>query len=165
MFARGPLPSPIGRLTLVASDHALVELHFPDRPVPDAVDTPVDDHPILAWAARELTEYFAGDRQRFTVPVAGDGTPFQRQVWTALQAIQFAETCGYGELARAIGRPSAARAVGAANGANPIPILVPCHRVVGATGALVGFAGGLPIKRWLLAHEATIGARQRRLAL
>ena len=166
MLASTILPSPIGSLTLVASPDALVAIHFPDRgATAGAIATAPRGHAILAQAARELDAYFAGAQQRFTVPLAPGGTPFQQQVWTALVAIPFAETRGYGELATTIGRPTASRAVGAANGANPIPIIVPCHRVIGASGALTGFGGGLPTKRWLLAHEATHGARQGTLRL
>jgi methylated-DNA-[protein]-cysteine S-methyltransferase len=153
MIAARLVPSPIGPLTLVASDEALIGLYFPDRgpPVP-AADDP--RHPILAQAARELAAYFAGTLRAFTVPLAPEGTPFQQLAWRALRDIPYAETRTYGEQAARIGRPTASRAVGAANGANPISIIVPCHRVIGASGALTGFGGGLPTKQWLLAHEA-----------
>ena len=102
---------------------------------------------------RQLTEYFAGERKRFDLPLAMTGSPFQHQVWSALVDIPFGESLSYGELARRLGRPRAARAVGQANGANPIPIVVPCHRVIAGDGGMGGFSGGLSTKRWLLRHE------------
>lgn len=109
---------------------------------------------MLVRAAAQLAEYFAGERAEFDIPLAPRGTGFQRLVWAALEQIPFGETRSYGELAAGLGRPSASRAVGAANGKNPISILVPCHRVIAGSGALTGYAGGLAAKRWLLAHEA-----------
>jgi methylated-DNA-[protein]-cysteine S-methyltransferase len=109
---------------------------------------------VLALAAAQLAEYFAGARRDFSVPLAPRGTGFQRLVWAELVKIPFGETRSYGELARALDRPSASRAVGAANGRNPLSILVPCHRVIAGSGALTGYAGGLDAKRWLLEHEA-----------
>jgi methylated-DNA-[protein]-cysteine S-methyltransferase len=109
---------------------------------------------VLARAAAQLAEYFAGTRRTFDLPLAPRGTGFQRIVWHALAKIPYGETRSYGELARAIGRPAASRAVGAANGKNPLSIVVPCHRVVGASGELTGYAGGVATKRWLLDHEA-----------
>jgi len=103
--------------------------------------------------ATQLAEYFAGDRRAFDLPVAPRGSEFQELVWRALVEIPFGETRSYGQLARSIGQPTASRAVGAANGRNPIAIIVPCHRVIGATGALTGYAGGMAAKRWLLDHE------------
>jgi methylated-DNA-[protein]-cysteine S-methyltransferase len=153
------VPSPLGPLRLVASDTALVAIHFPEpEPEPGldraTVATPAPTrHPILDLAARELAEYFAGDRHAFTIPLAAAGTPFQRAVWAALAAIPYGELRSYAQIAAAIGRPRAVRAVGAANGRNPLPIVVPCHRVIGADGTLTGFGGGLPAKRWLLDHE------------
>ena len=147
------LASPVGPLTLAASDDALVAIDFPNHPA-ERDARPVARHAILDHAARELGEYFAGRRKRFTVPLAPIGTEFQRLVWSALATIPFGETWSYGELARAIRKPSASRAVGAANGKNPLPIIIPCHRVIGASGALTGFGGGLPTKQWLLAHES-----------
>ncbi len=149
-----PLPSPIGVLRLVATDRALVAIDFPDPPRPLPAHPHPGAHPVIDHAARELDAYFAGALRAFTVPLAARGTPFQRAVWQALTTIGHGETWTYGQLARAVGKPLAARAVGAANGKNPLPIIVPCHRVIGAGGALIGFGGGLPIKRWLLAHEA-----------
>jgi len=108
---------------------------------------------VLELAARQLGEYFAGERHAFDLPIAPRGTGFQERVWRALLAIPYGTTWSYGQLAHAIGRPSASRAVGTANGANPISIIVPCHRVIAASGALTGYAGGLAAKRWLLDHE------------
>jgi methylated-DNA-[protein]-cysteine S-methyltransferase len=115
---------------------------------------------VLDQAAEQLAEYFAGERTEFDVPLAAVGTPFQQRVWRMLEKIPFGETWSYGQLAARIGRPSASRAVGAANGKNPIGIIVPCHRVIGANGSLTGYAGGMPMKKWLLAHEQ----RQQKLA-
>lgn len=157
------IDSPLGPLTLAATDDGLAAIHFAHR-APPPVTGPVDDHAILAATAAQLAAYFAGERRRFDLPLAPVGTAFQRAVWDALVTIDFGDTCGYGALARALGRPNAARAVGAANGANPIPIVVPCHRVIGASGALTGYAGGVAHKRWLLAHEARIAGRQLALA-
>ncbi|MFK7988631.1 MAG: methylated-DNA--[protein]-cysteine S-methyltransferase [Sandaracinaceae bacterium] len=117
-----------------------------------ATDAP--SHPVLAQLRQELDAYFAGARRAFEVPLDPHGTAFQRQVWAALEAIPFGATRTYAQLAASVGRPRAARAVGAANGRNPISIVVPCHRVIGANGQLTGFAGGLRNKRWLLEHEA-----------
>ena len=112
-----------------------------------------DAHPVLAETARQLTEYFAGERQSFDLPLDFRGTDFQKQVWAQLLAIPFGETRSYGDLARAINRPKAFRAVGAANGKNPISIVAPCHRVIGTYGTLTGFAGGLAAKQLLLGLE------------
>jgi methylated-DNA-[protein]-cysteine S-methyltransferase len=149
------LPSPLGPLRLVASDLALVGIYFPEhRPAPAHAGDDVARHPLLDHAARELDEYFAGRRRQFTVALDPHGTAFQRAVWRALADIRFGEQRSYADLARAIGNPRAVRAVGAANGRNPLSIVLPCHRVVATGGALTGYAGGLPAKKWLLAHEA-----------
>jgi methylated-DNA-[protein]-cysteine S-methyltransferase len=149
-------PSPVGELTLVASDTGLVAILWQDDDparVRLAAREARTDHPILAMAQAQLTDYFAGARRAFTVPLDIRGTPFQQMVWAALRDIPFGETRSYGDIARAIGRPTASRAVGAANGRNPLSIIAPCHRVVGANGALTGFAGGVETKRWLLEFE------------
>ncbi|HVI00310.1 MAG TPA: methylated-DNA--[protein]-cysteine S-methyltransferase, partial [Enhygromyxa sp.] len=117
---------------------------------------PDSRHSILRKAAVQLEQWFAGERQAFDLPLAAAGTGFQRTVWSALQAIPFGQTRSYGQLAIDLGRPQASRAVGAANGRNPIPIVVPCHRVIGQDGSLTGYAGGLAAKRWLLAHEGVL---------
>jgi methylated-DNA-[protein]-cysteine S-methyltransferase len=150
------LDSPVGRLTLVASDAGLAAILWEnDRPgrVRLALDREDERHPVLVEADRQLREYFAGGRTRFDLPLDPSGTDFQRQVWRELLKIPFGETRSYVEIARQIGSPRAARAVGAANGRNPISIVAPCHRVVAASGALTGFAGGLDVKARLLALE------------
>jgi methylated-DNA-[protein]-cysteine S-methyltransferase len=118
-----------------------------------AADELIHDIARTAEARRELEEYFASARRHFTVKISPSGTPFQLSVWSALRKIPFGSTCSYGELATQLGNPGAARAVGRANGSNPICVIVPCHRVVGSDGGLTGFAFGEDIKRWLLAHE------------
>jgi methylated-DNA-[protein]-cysteine S-methyltransferase len=118
-----------------------------------AADEVIRDVARTAQVRRELEEYFASTRQRFTVNISPSGTPFQLNVWTALRKIPFGSTRSYGELATELGNPGAARAIGRANGANPICVIIPCHRVIGADGGLTGFAFGEEIKRWLLAHE------------
>lgn len=154
--------SPIGDLTLVADADALVAVLWPDDP-PGRVrfDAPLTtahahDHPVLAAAADQLRSYFDGELVSFDLPLAPSGTDFQRMVWDELRRIPFGQTRSYGELAAAIGRPTAARAVGAANGRNPLSIVVPCHRVVGADGSLTGFAGGMSAKELLLDLESRI---------
>lgn len=144
--------SPLGALQLYAIGDALIGLHLPgsDEPAPPGVNQRTE---ILVCASAQLTEYFAGKRKQFDLPLDLRGTGFQTQVWRALLAIPYGETCSYGELAQAIGRPTASRAVGAANGRNPISIIVPCHRVIGASGELTGYGGGMPAKQWLLGHE------------
>lgn len=151
------LPTPVGTLKLVATDKGLAAILWEnDRPnrVPLRTLAESDTHPVLLEAARQLNEYFAGQRMTFTVPFDRFGTPFQEDVWQALETIPFGETRSYSDIARQIGRPRAVRAVGAANGRNPISIIVPCHRVVGSNGSLTGFAGGLETKNYLLKMEA-----------
>jgi methylated-DNA-[protein]-cysteine S-methyltransferase len=142
--------SPLGVLRLYAAADALVAVHLPDQDAPAAR---VGANAVLRATAAQLDEYFAGKRRTFELPLAPRGTGFQERVGRALTQIPFGETRSYSAIARAIGRPSASRAVGAANGTNPIAIIVPCHRVIGASGALTGYAGGLATKRWLLEHE------------
>ncbi len=153
--------SPVGAVRLYGSDTALVGAYLPAQDGPPALASfERRETSVLALAARQLTEYFAGARQIFDLPLAPAGTPFQRTVWHALSTIPFAATWSYRDVAHAIGSPRAVRAVGAANGRNPLAIIVPCHRVIGARGALTGYAGGLAAKEWLLAHEgrgATVG--------
>lgn len=147
--------SPVGRLTLVTSDIGLVALLWEnDNParVPLRSLVPAD-HPILNLAAKELTEYFAGLRDEFSIPLDTRGTAFQKQVWEALLDIPFGETRTYGQIAKQLGRPNHSRAIGAANARNPVSIIVPCHRVIGHSGKLTGFAGGLAAKAHLLALE------------
>jgi len=153
------MPSPVGALTLVATDQGLAAILWENdapRRVGLNLGTEEKAHPVLVEAQRQLAEYFAGTRQRFALKLDVTGTPFQRKVWNALLTIPFGETRSYGEIARQIGCPRAVRAVGAANGKNPISIVAPCHRVVGSTGALTGFAGGLDVKAHLLAFEGAV---------
>ncbi len=151
------MPSPVGVLTLVASGPALAAVLWANedpgrvRLGPRALEP---GHPVLQEAERQLDAYFAGRSRQFSVPLAFTGTDFQRQVWRALAAIPFGETLSYGRIAEQVGRPRAVRAVGAAIGRNPLAILIPCHRVIGANGRLTGFAGGLEAKAWLLGREA-----------
>jgi methylated-DNA-[protein]-cysteine S-methyltransferase len=148
--------SPVGPLTLVARDGALVGLYMHEqrhRPGTETFGVRDDDAEPFAEAAAQLAEYFAGERAAFDLPLAPRGTPFQQRVWAALLEIPYGGTTSYGELAARIGSPGAARAVGLANGRNPIGIVVPCHRVVGSTGALTGYGGGIETKRRLLAAE------------
>jgi methylated-DNA-[protein]-cysteine S-methyltransferase len=154
-----PIDSPYGELTLVGSDAGLAAILWEgDDParVPLGPVTPAPDHPVLAAAAAQLAEYFAGERTRFDLPLDFRGTDFQKSVWAALLTIPFGETRSYADIARQLGRPAAVRAVGAANGRNPISIVAPCHRVIGADGSLTGFAGGLAAKRRLLQHEGAL---------
>ena len=152
------LASPVGELKLFANDSALVAIHFPSRHnytrgTPDPESTEVRRHAVLDLAAAELSEYFKGQRKVFRTPLHAEGTEFQLAVWQALREIPFGASRSYSDIARAIGRPKAVRAVGLANGCNPHAIIVPCHRVIGRDGSLTGYGGGLPAKRWLLAHE------------
>ena len=148
--------SPVGKLKLVATEWGLAAILWenddPDRVRLDIVAED-DNHPILVETARQLDEYFAGSRMSFDLALDFAGTDFQRRVWQALLTIPFGETRSYGQIARQIGHPDAARAVGAASGKNPISIVTPCHRVIGSTGKLTGFAGGLATKARLLALE------------
>lgn len=146
--------SPLGPLRLVRSEAALMGIYFeghhpapPERPSLPGEPAGFDE------ARRQLDAYFAGRRRSFELPLAPTGTPFQQAVWAELGRIPFGETRSYGQLARALGRPGAARAVGAANAHNPLSIVIPCHRIVGERGALTGYAGGEARKAWLLAHE------------
>jgi methylated-DNA-[protein]-cysteine S-methyltransferase len=151
------MKSSVGELKLVASDKGLAAILWEDdkpRRVQAREYVKKNDHPILLKAEKELKEYFAKKRKRFTVKTDFIGTDFQKKVWAALLAIPFAETRSYGDIAKQIGSPQAVRAVGGAIGKNPIAILAPCHRVIGATGKLTGFAGGLENKKCLLALEA-----------
>jgi len=150
------IDSPIGPLHAYASDAGLTHLWLSGDP---EIAAPIRETPILARVADQLAEYFAGTRRVFDVPLAAAGTEFQQRVWRALTTIPFGATWSYGELARAIDSPTASRAVGAANGKNPIGIIVPCHRVIGANGTLTGYAGGLPMKQKLLAHEQRLAPR------
>ncbi|MDD4797330.1 MAG: methylated-DNA--[protein]-cysteine S-methyltransferase [Eubacteriales bacterium] len=150
LYAR-EYPSPLGTLTLVQRGEALSALHFPDDMLPEALDD--TQTALLDLAARQLDEYFDGRRQDFDLPLAPAGTAFQQQVWQALCLIPYGQTRTYGQIAAQLGRPQAARAVGQANHNNPLPIFIPCDRVVGADGSLTGYGGGLGIKTALLQLE------------
>ena len=155
-LAHRPYDAPFGTLQLYASDHGLRAVVWPNEhgdrlALGDAVS--VADHPVLDATVAQLDEYFAGTRTEFDLPLDPRGTDFQLAAWRALADIPYGETATYAEQAARIGRPTAVRAVGAANGRNPLSIVLPCHRVVGSDGSLTGFAAGLDAKRWLLNHE------------
>jgi methylated-DNA-[protein]-cysteine S-methyltransferase len=143
------IETPIGPIGLEADEDALTQVSFHARGA--AAARPKSG--VLAETVRQLDAYFEKRLRRFDLPLAPRGTAFQLDVWKALRTIPYGETWSYADLARCVGRPAAIRAVGAANGRNPIPIVIPCHRVIGSNGKLVGFGGGLPVKRWLLALE------------
>lgn len=148
------LDTPVGPVWVAADDDgAVTVVHFGEP------DVPAGPSAASEAAATQLREYFAGERTDFDLTLAASGTPFQHRVWAALREIPFGVTWSYGELAAHIGQPTASRAVGLANGRNPIAIVVPCHRVIGASGTLTGYAGGVERKRWLLDHEQ--GAQPR----
>lgn len=167
LFWRAIIDTPVGPLSAVASHQALLLLEFGDEPHPGAVVTRLrgpcgahepeaiaaNAHPVMWQLFQQLGEYFRGERQQFTVPLEPRGNDFQLRVWQYLQTIPFGQTRSYGEQARGIGAPGAARAVGRANGMNKIAIIIPCHRVIGASGSLTGYGGGMERKRWLLQHE------------
>lgn len=143
--------TPLGNITLVEDKGRLTSLFFG---VPFGISNSLPCTPLLLAACRQLDEYFAGNRRVFTLPLAPSGTPFQLQCWEALCRIPYGETISYAEEARMIGNPKACRAVGMANNRNQLPILIPCHRVIGKNGRLIGYGGGLHIKEFLLDHEA-----------
>lgn len=152
------IPSPVGPLLVAATQDALVAIEFRDNrhPVRRIGIWREGDSPLLQAAGRQLGEYFAGTRRVFDLPLAARGTPFQQSVWATLASIPHGATWSYAELARQVGKPTAVRAVGAANGRNPLPIVLPCHRVVGSDGALTGFGGGLATKAFLLRLEGAL---------
>ncbi|MEQ1700127.1 MAG: methylated-DNA--[protein]-cysteine S-methyltransferase [Ilumatobacteraceae bacterium] len=152
------MQSPVGELTLIASPRGLRAVLWPREVADPTAIVPAEDGDpaaaaILHDAAAQLQEYFAGERHEFELPLDPLGTPFQQSAWLELRRIPYGETISYGEQARRLGDPNKSRAVGAANGRNPISIIVPCHRVVGANGSLTGFAAGVEAKAWLLHHE------------
>jgi len=155
-LCRAAIDTPVGSLTLLAGDAGLAAVLWenddPDR-VPLGRLLRNASHPVIEAASAQLREYFNGRRRSFDLPLDPAGTPFQKQVWHALRTIPYGQTRSYAQIARQIGRPSAARAVGAANGRNPLSIIVPCHRVIGSSGKLTGFAGGLKVKAQLLTLE------------
>ena len=140
--------TPIGLIAVRADDDAILAIEFVDQREETEADSP-----LLERAVDQLEEYFQGARTRFSLPLAPRGTQFQQQVWQQLLSVNYGQTASYADIARSIGRPKAMRAVGAANGRNPISIVIPCHRVVGSDGSLTGYAGGLARKSWLLALE------------
>jgi methylated-DNA-[protein]-cysteine S-methyltransferase len=156
------IPSPIGQLLLVGDQGKLVGLFVADHDRSPAVEAGwIEDEDAFAEARRQLDEYFAGTRTNFDLDIDLAGTPFQVAVWQALLDVRYGETASYGEIAREIGRPAACRAVGAANGRNPISIVVPCHRVIGGDGTLTGYGWGTERKAWLLDHERAVMAAAR----
>lgn len=158
------IDSPIGPLMLAADDAGLRHIEFRDNRHPaNRADWHGGDSEILQASEAQLADYFAGTRRDFDLPLAPQGTAFQLQVWHELARIPFGATISYAQLAQRIGKPEAVRAVGAANGRNPLPIVLPCHRVIGADGALVGFGGGLPTKQFLLRLEGALPEPQRGL--
>jgi methylated-DNA-[protein]-cysteine S-methyltransferase len=148
------IDTPVASLTIVAGERGLRAVLFAGDPAPaDAVE---GRHPLVTATVRQLEEYFAGERREFDLPLDVSGTAFQRRAWLALASIPYGTILSYGEQARRLGAPGAARAVGSANARNPMPIVLPCHRLVGADGSLTGYGGGLDVKRALLAHEAQV---------
>lgn len=145
--------SPWGMLRLISDGECLTGLSFPQRDGSVVAAEGERNESCFREVKKQLRAYFAGELHEFDVPVRMEGTDFQKRVWKQLQRIPFGETWSYGQLAKRIGQPTASRAVGAANGQNPIAIIVPCHRVIGANGQLTGFGGGLDRKEWLLQHE------------
>jgi methylated-DNA-[protein]-cysteine S-methyltransferase len=159
------MESPVGKLKLVASEKTLVAIRWGSDDADGAgLGEALEDErqTILVETERQLKEYFEGKRQSFSIPLDMRGTPFQRSVWQALLEIPFGETRSYGQIAKQVGRPKAMRAVGGANGSNPIPIVVPCHRVIGSSGKLTGFGGGLETKARLLKIESANGSGPHR---
>ena len=154
------IDSPVGPLFVAADDAGLRAVEFRDNrhPVKRDGDWREGDDAVLRMARAQFGEYFAGRRRDFDLPLSPRGTEFQRTVWTTLATIPYGETISYAQLAARVGRPSATRAVGAANGRNPLPIVLPCHRVIGADGSLTGFGGGLPTKQFLLKLEGALPA-------
>jgi len=163
-LAAGSLRTPQGIVYVAASERGVCRIELPgtsaasrfQRWLKSQVGHVGEASPLLERARRELREYFGGERRRFTVEVDLHGTEFQCRVWRAVARVEYGTTTSYGAIARAVGEIGKARAVGAANGANPVPIIVPCHRVIGADGSLTGYGGGLPMKLWLLRHEGAL---------
>lgn len=147
---RTTFESPLGLLLLEANEKALQRLLFLET---GKKASETSNHPALKKAIRQLKEYFKGDRKLFNLPLQPEGTSFQQSVWRALQSIPYGQTQSYSQIAKSIKKPDAKQAVGTANGKNPLPIIIPCHRVIGSDGTLVGYSGGIDKKRWLLEHE------------
>ncbi|HEY0505011.1 MAG TPA: methylated-DNA--[protein]-cysteine S-methyltransferase [Lysobacter sp.] len=158
MIAYTHVPSPVGPLLLAASDEGLhlIEFQRPRHPMARVAEWRPGENDVIRLVARQLREYFAGQRRDFELPLAPRGTDFQQAVWHTLASIPYGATISYAQLAQRVGRPSAVRAVGAANGRNPLPLVLPCHRVIGSDGSLTGFGGGLPTKEFLLRMEGAL---------
>lgn len=156
IYAR--MPTPVGDLLISTDGQSIQHILFADGAAAEKLQQQATQsaHPLLQKAESQLAEYFAGTRETFDLPLGAEGTAFQQRVWAALRTIPFGQTWGYAQLAQAIGQPTAARAVGLANGRNPLSIVVPCHRVIGKNGTLTGYAGGLNRKAWLLEHEGVL---------
>lgn len=162
----GLVESPVGPLLIARKKEGFASIWFQSgQGVLRADPGWIEDPKAVTEAARQLEEYFGGLRMEFDLPLAPKGTPFQRKVWKALLRIRYGETVSYGDVARWIGMPNASRAVGAANGRNPLPIVVPCHRVIGSGGKLTGYGGGLEVKQTLLALERRYAPRATQLSL
>lgn len=160
------ISTPVGPVTIISDGRAITCVSM--RPATDVLARPgewVEDDARLTAAREQLAAYFKGELRQFSLPLAPRGTPFQVQVWTALSRIPYGETRSYGALAASIGQPGSARAVGAANRTNPIGIIVPCHRVIGADGSLTGYAGGIERKKFLLEHEAAVAGSSKQIDL
>lgn len=150
--------TPIGKIGIAEREGMITDLFFRVTDVPEEIET--EETPLLKEASRQLAEYFAGKRRVFNLPLLAEGTPFERKCWEVLQIIPYGETRSYGQQAVLLGNPKACRAVGGANSRNPIPIFIPCHRVIGANGSLTGFGGGLETKKFLLALEKDVLATE-----
>lgn len=151
------MKSPVGSLTLVANDEALLAVQFEGSEFAEAVAAST---PILERTKKQLNEYFAGARREFDLPLQPSGTPFQCSVWDALLKVPYGKTASYLDIAKRVKNPKAMRAVGAANGRNPIALIIPCHRVIGSDGSLTGYGGGMERKHWLLQHEGVLGLHE-----
>lgn len=154
------MPSPVGPLLLAASDEGLhlIEFQNPRHPMSHCGEWEARECDVIRLTAAQLHEYFSGTRRDFALPLAPRGTAFQLEVWNTLASIPYGATISYAQLAQRVGKPSAMRAVGAANGRNPLPLVLPCHRVIGSDGSLTGFGGGLPTKEFLLRMEGALPA-------
>lgn len=159
-YFSGSLKAPIGEVVVIASDRGVHNVMFDPDETPKGIDpddiTRRPSHPMVASALTQLREYFAGTRTEFDLPLDLQGTEFQVSAWKALAKVKYGQTATYARQAASIGRPTATRAIGAANGRNPVAIVLPCHRIVGSDGSLTGFAGGLGVKQWLLDHERSV---------
>jgi methylated-DNA-[protein]-cysteine S-methyltransferase len=153
MMYQQSLLTPLGELAVRASESGITQIQFLVTTDIERSGNAEHGNAITALAIEQLSEYFAGERHIFALPLAPQGTEFQHKIWTALQTIEFGVSCSYGDIAKHIHQPTAARAVGMANSKNPIAIVIPCHRVIGKNGTLTGYAGGLDKKSWLLQHE------------